>query len=63
MTLADAIENVGVAVTYTHPATGKTEPGLIRSVDINHRGLVNVQYGADVWATHPYNLTFDRSRR
>ena len=63
MTISEAIENVGAPVTYTHPATGVTEPGIIRSVDIAHRGMVNVQYGPDVWATDPMNLEFDRSRR
>ncbi|MDV6271082.1 hypothetical protein [Rhodococcus globerulus] len=56
MTIGEAIENVGARVAYTHPATGTTEPGIIRSVDINNRGLVNVQYGPDIWATHPANL-------
>lgn len=63
MRLSDAVEHVGKPVIYTHPATFGTEPGIIRSVDIANRGLVNVQYGPDVWATHPDNLRLDRSRR
>lgn len=63
MKLSEAIENVGKRVIYTHPATLVTEPGIIRSVDIANRGLVNVQYGANIWATHHDNLTLDRSRR
>ncbi len=63
MRLSEAVENVGKPVIYTHPATLVTEPGIIRSVDIANRGLVNVQYGPNVWATHPDNLRLDRSRR
>lgn len=63
MTLFEAIENIGKPVTYTHPATGVTEPGLIRSVDIANRELVQVQYGANVWTARPWELELDRSRR
>ena len=63
MTLTEAIVCIGKPVIYTHPATLVTEPGIIRSVDIANRGLVNVQYGPNVWATHPDNLRLDWSRR
>ncbi|KXF56174.1 hypothetical protein AXA44_02770 [Rhodococcus sp. SC4] len=62
MTLSDAIENPGVRVIYTHPATGAQEPGVI-SHATHERGLVFVYYGDSVIATHPANLKFDRSRR
>lgn len=63
MRLSEAVENVGKPVIYTHPVTLVTELGIIRSVDIANRGLVNVQYGPNVWATHPDNLRLDWSRR
>ncbi|MDV6267038.1 hypothetical protein [Rhodococcus globerulus] len=63
MTLSEAIENPGAPVTYTHPATGVIEPGIIRSVAVAHRGMVFVQYGPDIWETDPVNIAFDRSRR
>ena len=65
MTLADAIENPGAAVIYTHPATGKAEVGVICHASHGTRGLVYVYYGenSQPLATHPANLTFDRSRR
>ncbi|MGM5068152.1 hypothetical protein EU244_025175 [Rhodococcus qingshengii] len=63
MTLTEAIVCIGKPVIYTHPATLETEPGIIRSVDRDGRQLVNVQYGASIWATHPDNLMIDWSRR
>jgi len=63
MKLSEAVENVGKRVIYTHPATLATEPGIIRSVDRGGRQLVHVQYGANIWATHPDNLMIDWSRR
>ena len=65
MTLADAIENSGARVIYTHPATGATECGVISHASHSSRGLVFVHYGEHTGplATHPANLKFDRSRR
>lgn len=65
MTFDDAIEFSGCHVIYTHPATGVKENGVISHTGRSNRGLVFVHYGENTQplATHPANLTLDRSRR